>query len=354
MKWLFGILVTTKGIARIDLHPIFDLVRLKSVSVGLLCAASILAAGIAYSAETKKSPMQTCPEPKKDEVVVRSASGRCAVKGPGIYSNPSAIGLGEPIVMINLGSFAYATVCGIDDFFDLRCEAIWSGVTKLTTQCPWTFLQVARERDDLKCRPKDTEVTISGTSDGIGPCIRLGPGTYKTPEELGLADNFYGPSPRIYQLRQKGTLLLKQKTHIVQIGTRAQTKMCTGDNFLPNCENGSQKERYAFTPFGTSQGMGCLRSMKVWNVCVPRDNQVALFSEPNAFGPCTIREVGEYLTAESLKIEGGAIRSIKVGWLVEARTCSDENMNGECVDIKERGPEYNVPWTIRSLTVRLR
>jgi hypothetical protein len=333
----------------------------RRASAGLLCVTSILAAGIAYPADIKKPPPQTCPEPKNDEVAVRSASGQCAVKGPGIYSTSSAIGLGdEPIDVIFVGSFADAAVCGLDTFSHLECKKVtWSGgwrggknFEKLPSvhNKRWTFLQVARWGVDLECRPKDAEVTISGTSDGIGPCIRLGPGAYKTPEELGLADLPFGSfSKQVDKLLREGKLLLKQNGQNVQVGAKMQAKMCTGDNFLPNCMNGSQRGRYMFND--SIFTMGCLRSMKVWNVCVRRENQVALFGEPNAFGPCTIREVGEYLTAETLKIEGGAIRSIEMGLLVEARACSDENMNGECVDIKER---MNVTWTIRSLTVRAR
>ena len=93
--------------------------------------------------------------------------------------------------------------------------------------------------------------------------------------------------------------------------------------------------------------------MEVFKACILESNQAALYAEPDAFGPCTILEIGEYLTAESLGIEGGAIRAIEVGTRVEAQACSDENMKGECVDLKESMSRIGLS-TIKSLRVRFR
>jgi hypothetical protein len=162
--------------------------------------------------------------------------------------------------------------------------------------------------------------------------------------ELGLADLPFGASSReVDKLVQEGKLLLRQNGQNVYVGARVQAKMCENDNFQGKCENRSQNSERSIS------FLSGLRSMKVWNVCARRENQVALFAESEFFGPCIIRETGEYSAAKSLAIEGGAIRSIDAGPGVEARVCSEENMQGECVDVTGR---MNVSWTIKSLKVR--
>ena len=282
--------IITKGITCINSTGILGRVELKLASVGLLCAASILAATIAYPAEVKKPPAQTC-EPKDDQVAVRSASGKCAVRGPGIYSNPSAIGLGnEPIDMIFVPSSVRAVVCGLDSFNDLKCEkpftsSSWSGGKnfKKLSGARWTFLQVARwyQEKEFECRPQATEFTISaklmGSSEGTGPCIRLGPGTYNTPKDIGLVFDIpfmaIDRDKLVDKARQEGRLLLKDKPLLVQIGSSVQMKMCRGDNFSGGCVDGQQNQRHESASIGFP---GLLGSMRVWT-CIPQDKQVVLF-----------------------------------------------------------------------------
>jgi hypothetical protein len=169
--------ITKEGVAGINPAGIFDHAGLKLVSAGFLCAATIFAAAITYSGEIKKQPSQTC-QPKDNEVIVQSANGKCAVRGPGIYSNPSAIGLGgEPINMIYVPRSIHAAVCGLDTFSDLNCEELsWRHGKKfqeLASRTRWTYLKVAPWNESLECRPKGTEVMIVGSTNRIGPCIRL-------------------------------------------------------------------------------------------------------------------------------------------------------------------------------------
>ncbi|HVO83108.1 MAG TPA: hypothetical protein VMU60_01665 [Syntrophobacteria bacterium] len=336
--------ITTGRAARINPRSTLEEIRSKLVRGGILMTILIFTAGVANLAEAKsppakpaaKPPAQIC-EPKQGEVAVYGASGRCVVKKVGTYSTTSEIGLGdEPIYSIRVGGFTEATVCGITGFFDLRCQLLWGSggtIKNFDSDVPWTFLQVARSRSDFECRPKDTEVTISGTFDEIGPCIRRGPGTYRTAEELGLVNVSFSETreKRLQKLRQEGKLLHTEGNLRVRTGHKVQATICERQG---TCENARQ---------GTEHWISRLGSMMVWNECTLRCDQVALFGEPDTFGPCSTREVGEYMR------EGGASRSIEVGALVEARTCSEENMKGECVDVKGR---THVNSTIGSLTVR--
>ncbi len=335
---------------------IFDGVRVKSLEASILCAASILIATIAYPAETKKAPPQTCRRPNWGEVTVQSASGQCAYVGQGVYSTTSAIGLkDESIDSLEIGSFTEAVVCGFDKFFKVQCkQPIKSFHAKLSGESfgiRWTFLQVASSLPELICRPKDTEVTISAPDThptGIGPCIRRGPGMYKTAEEMGLAGvsikslSNKQEEKLFQQFRQKGTLLHKEVESAVQTGSKVQARICEGDNFAGTCMDQAQDKGFKRRPFG---------SMKVWNVCVPRDDQVALFAEKNGSGPCTILAAGEYLTEESVTIQGDATRSMWIGSAMEVRVCTEANLEGECEDITGK---RNATSTVKSLKVRLR
>jgi hypothetical protein len=156
--------------------------------------------------------------------------------------------------------------------------------------------------------------------------------------ELGLAGS---PGVSLKQLVNEGKLLFRNKGQYIYVGGGVQVIVCEKDNFQGSCRGQRENSQGSFL-----DGLG---SMKVWNVCARRENQVALFKHLDSFGPCIIREIGEYPAAKSLEIEGGAICSIDVGPGVEARACSDQNMQGECVDAKGK---MNVSWTIKSLKVR--
>jgi len=316
----------------------------------MLAAASMILAGAAIAADTKKPPAPNC-RPGDRQVAVFSAS-KCSVLGAKTYPTTALAGLeGEPIVSIEFGSGAItAVVCGIDDNFDLECtEQHFSAKNKQPSR-PWTYLRVAAASEEIRCRPKETEIAISGDFYRIGPCIRRRPGRYEDAEALGLASagsSSFSTSPEelLQNLRKAGTLLIKSKSLRVEAGLRAQARICDREGPQPYNDGKCTNVRH-----GSSERAD-LRSVYVWEYCYPKANQVGIFDERDAFGACTIREVGEYLTSDALRIDGalgGA--SVLLGSDVQARRCSDANLKGDCVDA--RGPAI-INGDIGSLVVRM-
>jgi len=285
----------------------------------------------ALDAAGKDSRAAPACRPNNGEVAVFAADGQCAVLRAGTYRTTAEAGLGDKdIVSIKRGSFARAVVCGLDDRFEVECEDSEMSIkSRRRSERPWTFVQVARGSQELKCRPSDTEIAIFAASQPIGPCIRLAAGTYDTAEKIGLVrlprvDFISERREAAKGLRRAGTLLIAGADLHIRVGAGVQAKLCERENLGERCE--SLKPRRS-----TRLRLG---SVRVLAYCQPTSTQVALFTQPHALGYCTVREIGEYPTAALLQVEGLPSASMRLGSGVEARACSDENFTGECVDAK--------------------
>ena len=324
-----------------------SLFSLKVAAGALLAAVSMLTAEIAVPADPNKPPALSC-KPGHRQVAAYSASGRCRTLGPNTYPTTDAAGLGdEPIVSIEVGPGATAAVCGIDENFALECEASSFSKKNNRPSHPWTFLQVATSSFDVDCRPKEAEITISSGdsfSRGLGPCVRLGPGKYENAKSLGLVSAVVPPfqSDReklLRDLRKQGTLLLKSRNTRVRAGREVQAMTCAGEGLKGECRNLAPGARVEAD----------LGSIYVRKYCRPESNQVGVFEVQGGFGACIIRDIGEYLTAKSISVEGVLGSSLLLGSDVQARTCTQENLRGDCVDVK--GPGI-VDRPVGSLVVR--
>lgn len=321
-------------------------IGLKIAGGALLLAAS-MPAEIAFPADTKTPSPQSC-KPGTRQAAVYSASGRCSVLGRNIYRTTAEAGLGdEPIASIETGSGTRVVVCGIDENFSLECRESPFSIKNDRPSRPWTFLQVATSSFDVECRPKETEIAISGNTRRIGPCVRLGPGKYENARNLNLSTADYTliseREKLLRDLRKGGTLLVKSHRNHVETGRKIQAKICAKENFQDELEGKCANLR----PGGSADGI--LGSITVREYCRPEPNQAGVFELPGAFGACTIRDVGEYLTAKSVGVGGGLGSSLLLGSGVQARTCTEENLRGDCVDVK--GPGI-VDRLVGSLVVR--
>jgi len=293
-------------------------------------AGLVAFAGMAVAARTDSRSTESC-RPSNDEVAVFAADGQCAVLRAGTYRTTVEAGLGnKPIASVKAGRFARVAVCGLDDRFEVRCEDSTAFVRSHPgSDRPWTFVQVARNPQALKCLPKDLEITISATSQAIGPCIRLTAGSYDTAEQIGLVRlptlRFISEEREAVEaLRRDGTLLVGGAELHIKVGARVQAKLCESEKFGGRCESVSPR-------WSTRFHVG---STRVMAYCRPTSNQVALFTEPQRFGYCTVRNIGEYPTAALLQVEGRPSASIRLGSGVEVRACSEENFSGECIEAK--------------------
>jgi len=136
-------------------------------------------------------------------------------------------------------------------------------------------------------------------------------------------------------------LLVKGRKYAVVAGAKVQARVGRQEK-LKDCTYIHGTEGIVFRP----------QSIHVMKFCNPGTYQIGIFAEPGGSGDCKLLRIGSYKTADSLSINGKPPLSVRIGRFVTMLSCTEENMQGDCVASTGK-QTLERPGGIKSLTASL-
>jgi microsomal dipeptidase-like Zn-dependent dipeptidase len=247
--------------------------------------------------------------------------GVCVNLKPGDYETADAIGLpNDSISSVEIGPNTQAYVCR-DNLFAGVCQTISTNIADLGNQPVGndqiSSLKVQAQGTANSCIPGANQAGFFTGTDYDGSCSLKGIGDYPDYTAFGL------PNDSINSL---------------QIGTGAQALICQDEVYGGQCQTVTAN---MVNLNGQPVGGGQISSIKVQprgaqNAnCVPGASQVAFFVDSQFRGTCTIKDAGDYLTAEEIGLPNDSISSLRVGGSAQTNICADSNLQGNCETVNQ-------------------
>ncbi|HYH08198.1 MAG TPA: hypothetical protein VEK11_14175 [Thermoanaerobaculia bacterium] len=161
-----------------------------------------------------------------------------------------------------------------------------------------------------QCIPSAQQVAVFEHRDATGRCVVRGVGSYPNSTQIGLANDTMTS---------------------VRVGAGVELVLCTNENYLGDC---ALHTADVATLVGTRIGNDRVSSMIVRprgaGACMPGPNEVSLYLHSQYEGPCVVKPVGEYATAQAMGIANDAVSAARVGANVQLVLCADPQYGGYC------------------------
>lgn len=259
-----------------------------------------------------------CTVSSPDQVAFHTDSdfgGSCVLRSLGDYPSSALIGLPEDsISSIVVGRNVQTYVCA-DSYFEGSCELITAGDASLGNNLIGhdriSSVKVQRRGSSTTCTPGADQVGFFRDANFSGPCTLKTRGDFPLPDAFGLRGD------SISSLR---------------VGANVQAVLCRDTQLLGDCQ--------AFTAdqgslAGMRVGSDTASSVRVMGRsevdCPPGVGQAAFFQHQGFLKPCSVRNMDDYFTAQSLGIAEDSASSVRVAANTQAVVCSDSSFGGRCI-----------------------
>ena len=244
---------------------------------------------------------------------------QCVVKDIGNYPNPDAIGLpNDTISSVRVGDNVKATLCQAANYGGV-CQTFVSNDPNLTDNDVGNDTVSSVKVESLPCIPSANQIALfeAADYDGRWPCVVKGIGSYPDPNAIGLSNDSISS---------------------IKVGTSVKATLCQAANYGGTCEAFGGADRNLGD---NGVGNDTVSSVKVeWraSLCLPNDDEVALFEAGNYLGDCVVKGIGSYPNPNAIGLDNDSISSIKVGALVKATLCQAANYGGRCEAFRDNDP----------------
>jgi Beta/Gamma crystallin len=256
------------------------------------------------------------PGPNQVSIFVDSNfGGACATLGVADYANSNEFGLpNDSISSIRVGSAAQAFVCR-DANFEGTCQTVSSDLANLSKQSIGndriSSLRVQTRGAATNCPAGADQASFFVDSNFSGRCVTLNFGHYPNASALNL------PNDSVSSIR---------------VGSATQAYVCRDDNYGGTCQKVTTSlAELSNQPIGNDQ----ISSLMVQPLgsatgCIPAANQASFFMDANFSGQCVILNLGDYPSASAFGLSSDSISSIRLGAMIQAFVCRDNDFGGTC------------------------
>lgn len=240
-------------------------------------------------------------------------TGGCQLRGIGEYPTSDAIGLpNDSISSFRVGSGAQVIVC-LDVNYGGNCQLFASSVANMgSTSIGNDQISSAKVQalGVQNCQPGPQQIGFFMHDNFVPPCSLRGLGMYPNAGTLGL------PNDSISS---------------ILVGPSAQTVACVDVNFGGDCQRFTTSQSHLGS---TRIGNDRISSARVQGAgeadCIARPGQVAFFVNDDMVGPCSVRGIGDYPTADAIGIANDSMSSVIVGSGAQVALCVDTNYGNDC------------------------
>ena len=242
-------------------------------------------------------------------------SGQCVTLNFGSYPSASAFILpNDSISSIRLGAGTQAFVCR-DNNFGGTCQTVTTSLSGLSNQSigndQISSIKVQPLGTATNCPPGADQASFFVDRNFSGQCVTLNFGNYPNASAFSL------PNDSISSIR---------------MGSATQAYVCQDDNYGGTCQKVTASlAELSNQPIGNDQ----ISSLMVQPLgsatgCIPAANQTSFFVDANFSGQCVTLNLGDYPSASAIGLPNDSISSIRLGVMVQAFVCRDNDFGGTC------------------------
>lgn len=279
-------------------------------------------AGVVFSFEAAAA---CTPGPGQVAVFEHSSyGGRCAVLSAGSYATATAMGIPNDVASsIKVAPGTQAILCE-DTNYGGSCQTFTADLgsfsNTLIRHDRASSARVSPAGVTSFCSPTAQQVAVFQHSNYGGGCTTRDLGQYTDPNRLGLANDTMSS---------------------VRIGANVEVLLCTDGNFLGDCELvTASRADFGGTRIGHDRTSSFWVRPKGTLTCVPGPNEVSLYMHAPYEGPCTVRALGEYATAQSMGLANDSLSAARVGANVQLLACVDTNFAKDCETFTANVPDF--------------
>lgn len=282
----------------------------------------IVLAGVVFSSDTAA---QCIPTAGRVAVFEHSNyGGRCVVLAAGSYASAAAMAFPDDAASsIKVAPGTQAILCG-DPNYGGRCQTFTADLASFSNTVighdRTSSARVSPAGMTSFCSPTAQQAAIYQHSNFGGGCVTRDIGQYTDPNHLGLTND---------------------SVSSVRIGADVEVLFCTDRNFLGDCELiTATRADFGGTRIGHDRTSSFQVRPRGTQTCVPKANEVSLYTHSLFEGPCTVRPLGEYPTPQSMTFANDTLSAARVGADVQLLTCLDANFAKDCETFTANVPDF--------------
>jgi hypothetical protein len=232
--------------------------------------------------------------------------GSCVIRKIGRYANAKAIGIGnDKISSIKVGSGTQVSLCNDSNF--RACNTYIKNQASLGKKNDKTSSAVikkitAKPSTTAACDPSAHQITFFQHANYEGACVVRNIGRYANARAIGIGND---------------------KISSIKVGSGVRVKLCNDTNFRAcNTYIENQASLGGKNDKTSSAIIEKISSKENALIdCVPNDDQIAIFRDPEFRGDCAVLGIGSYDESKHLRIGNDKLSSIQAGKNVRALVC---------------------------------
>lgn len=229
-----------------------------------------------------------------------SAPSGCQFSGYQLRINDSPDMESSPFYDNGTGNLSETISIGVE----WKNRDLWWGVRTANPLSPNWSVRKFRISDvnPPQCSPNADQIALFTDPNYGGSCVTKGIGDYANPGSLGIAND---------------------SVSSIKVGSSVQAVLCKDDVYGGGCDTFTGNDsNLSDNGIGDNQVSSAKVQLRP-EPCPINADQIALFTDPDYRGGCTVRGVGEYFDSGALGIANDTASSVKVGSNVQVILYND-------------------------------